>query len=133
MTTEPAYRSGKICYLELPATDIATSAEFYRASFGWQVRRRGDGSTSFDDSVGQVSGTWVLDRPPADRPGLLVYIMVADVAAAVAAVTSAGGDVVRPVDPGSSEAFAWFSDPAGNVLGLYQQPGLAESEAGAGS
>jgi len=25
--------------------------------------------------------------------------------------------------------FAWFADPGGNVLGVYQQPGLAEAEA----
>ena len=30
----PTYGNGKICYIEIPATDIARSAEFYQRSFG---------------------------------------------------------------------------------------------------
>jgi hypothetical protein len=33
-----------------------------------------------------------------------------------------------PADPAASEVFAWFSDPGGNTLGIYQQPGLAQME-----
>ena len=40
----------------------------------------------------------------------------------------AGGEVVQPIDPHASEVTATFRDPAGNVIGLYQQPGLAETE-----
>ena len=60
----PTMANGKICYIEIPATDIARSAEFYRRVFGWNVRRRGDGSTAFDETTGEVSGSWVLARPP---------------------------------------------------------------------
>ena len=132
MTTPPkppTYRTGKICYLEIPASDVHESAEFYRRAFGWQIRRRGDGSTAFDDTVNAVSGTWVLKRPAASVPGLMVYIMVASAAAAVEAVVSAGGQIVEPVDPHAREVVATFRDPAGNVMGIYQQPGLAETEA----
>ena len=125
----PTYRTGKICYIEIPARDIEESAEFYKRAFGWQIRQRGDGSTAFDDSVNEVSGTWVLGRPVAAEPGLMVYIMVASAAKAVEAVKSAGGQIVRNVDPDAREVVATFRDPAGNVIGIYQQPGLAESEA----
>ena len=125
----PTYRTGKICYIEIPAMDIHQSAEFYRRAFGWQIRQGGDGSTAFDDTVNQVSGTWVLGRPPAAAPGLMVYIMVASAPAALDAVVSAGGEIVQPVDPRAREVVATFRDPAGNVIGIYQQPGLAETEA----
>jgi predicted enzyme related to lactoylglutathione lyase len=128
MTGLPAMRTGKICYLELPASDIARSSAFYREVFGWSTRRRDDGSIAFDDSVNEVSGTWVTDRPPATSPGVLIYIMVADATSAANAVAAAGGHIVRAVDPGAPEAFAWFADPAGNILGIYQQPGLADAE-----
>jgi hypothetical protein len=59
----PTYANGKICYIEIPATDIERSADFYKRVFGWNIRQRGDGSTSFDDTTGEVSGTWVLGRP----------------------------------------------------------------------
>jgi predicted enzyme related to lactoylglutathione lyase len=129
-STTPGWRTGKICYVELPATDLNASASFYQHVFGWQTRTRGDGSTAFDDTVGQVSGTWVTGRPPQREAGLLVYVMVADAAVAVQAVQSAGGEIVQPIDPQSHEVFATFHDPAGNLLGIYQQPGLAEMEAG---
>jgi uncharacterized protein len=41
----PKIVNGKICYIEMPATDIARSTEFYKAVFGWNIRKRGDGST----------------------------------------------------------------------------------------
>lgn len=128
MTTSPKWRTGKICYLEIPATNIAQSAGFYQSAFGWQTRQRGDGATAFDDTVNEVSGAWVLDRPPSLEPGLMVYIMVADIAAAVEAVVTAGGEIVQPVDLSQPEVVATFRDPAGNVLGMYQQPGLADDE-----
>jgi uncharacterized protein len=132
MSTSPAqpmYRAGKICYIEIPATNIQQSAEFYKGAFGWEIRQRGDGSTAFDDTVHQVSGTWVLGRPIAAEPGLMVYIMVASAADAVKAVVSAGGEIVHPVDLKAREVVATFRDPAGNLLGIYQQPGLAETKA----
>ena len=33
----PAIGNGKICYVEMPATDIERSAAFYRAVFGWTI------------------------------------------------------------------------------------------------
>lgn len=129
-STPPTLGTGKICYVEIPAANVERSAEFYTRAFGWQTRQRGDGSTAFDDTVNEVSGTWVTGRPPASEPGLLIYIMVADAAAAVDAVIAAGGEIVEPVDPDGHEIFATFRDPAGNVLGVYQQPGLAEAQRG---
>jgi len=118
----PTYGNGKICYIEMPATDIARSADFYRTVFGWHVRQRGDGSTAFDDGVGEVSGTWVLRQPPSVTPGLLVYVMVDSVAATVEAIVANGGEIVQPIGADAPEITARFRDPGGNVLGLYQQP-----------
>jgi predicted enzyme related to lactoylglutathione lyase len=128
---QPKWRTGKICYIEIPAADVARSAEFYQQAFGWKMRQRRDGSTSFDDTVGEVSGTFVTGRSPAPEPGFGIYIMVADAGATLAAVQAAGGEIVRPVDPAASEVSAWFKDPGGNVLGVYQQPGLAQTQVAA--
>ncbi len=118
----PTLANGKICYIEMPARDIARSAGFYKGVFGWTIRKRGDGSTAFDDTTGQVSGAWVLGRPPAEKPGLLFYIMVDSVAAAVDAVVGQGGEIVQPIGADAPEITARFRDPGGNVIGLYQQP-----------
>ncbi|GAC1658834.1 MAG: VOC family protein [Gemmatimonadaceae bacterium] len=117
----PTVANGKICYVEIPAVDVGRSADFYEQVFGWHIRRRGDGSTAFDDTVGQVSGTWVLDRPPAPEPGLLVYVMVDDVAATLQLIATRGGQVVQSVGADAPAITARFRDPAGNVIGLYQE------------
>ena len=119
----PTPANGKICYIEIPAVDVHGSAGFYEAVFGWQVRQRGDGSTAFDDTTGEVSGAWINGRPPSPAPGLLIYVMVDSVTATVAAVLAHGGEIVQPIGADAPEITARFRDPAGNVLGLYQEPG----------
>ena len=96
----PTTANGKICYIEIPATDIERSADFYRRCFGWQTRLRRDGSTAFDDGVGEVSGTWVLGRPPALQPSLMVYIMVDSVSATLELIQASGGEIVQPIGGG---------------------------------
>ena len=118
----PKYKNGKVCYLEIPTADIAKSVAFYQAVFGWQTRKRGDGSITFDDSVGEVSGTWVTGRPPSGQPGVLIYVMVDSAAATIEAVLAHGGELVQPIGADAPEITARFRDPAGNVFGLYQQP-----------
>ena len=118
----PTLTNGKICYLEIPTVDIQRSADFYSKVFGWNIRRRGDGSVAFDDTTGQVSGTWVVGRPPSPVPGLLVYIMVDSVAATIDAVLAHEGELVQPIGADAPEITARLRDPGGNVIGLYQEP-----------
>ena len=119
----PTFANGKVCYIEMPAADIARSAEFYQRVFGWNIRKRGDGSIAFDDGVGEVSGTWVTGRPPSSAPGLLIYVMVDSVAATIDLVVASGGEIVQPIGADAPEITARFRDPGGSVLGLYQQSG----------
>jgi predicted enzyme related to lactoylglutathione lyase len=120
---EPTYGNGKVCYIEIPATDVSVSSAFYEAVFGWKLRKRGDGSIAFDDGVGQVSGTWVTGRKPGTEPGTLIYIMVDSVALTAEEVVAHGGKIVQPIGMDAPEITARFSDPGGNVFGLYQEPG----------
>ena len=67
---------------------------------------------------------WVLDRQPSGDAGVLVYIRVDDVDASLEAITEAGGEIVLPrTDEGEGLAYATFRDPAGNVLGVFQEGG----------
>ncbi len=118
----PTRANGKVCYLEIPALDVERSAAFYADVFGWQLRQRGDGQTAFDDTTGEVSGTWVTGRKASPEPGLLLYIMVDDALATVGAVTAHGGEIVQPIGVDAPEITARFRDPGGNIMGLYQEP-----------
>jgi predicted enzyme related to lactoylglutathione lyase len=106
----------------MPAVNIARSADFYSRVFGWHIRKRGDGSTAFDDAVGQVSGTWVTGRPASTMPGFIIYIMVENAAATLDAIVDAGGEIVQQIGADAPEITARFRDPGGNIVGLYQQP-----------
>jgi predicted enzyme related to lactoylglutathione lyase len=122
MAYKPTHADGKICYIEMPAKDVKQSANFYQQAFGWNIRQRGDGATAFDDTIGEVSGAWVLNRKPMTEVGLLFYIMVDDIEATVKKVVANGGKIVQAVGGDAPEITARFSDPAGNIVGLYQEP-----------
>ena len=114
----------EIRYLQIPAADVDATAGFYERALGWTIRRRDDGSTAFDDTAAVVSGEWVLDRQPAGDAGVLVHIKVDDVEATLEKIVEAGGEVVVPRTPqGDDIAYATFRDPAGNVLGIFQEGG----------
>ncbi len=115
----PISRNGKICYIEMPATDVARSSEFYAKVFGWPLRTRGDGAVVFDDGV-EVSGTWVKGRTPHAAIGLMMYIMVDDAATTLEAIVANGGTIVQEIGKEAPEITARFTDPGGNVIGLYQ-------------
>lgn len=120
------FKHGKICYLFMPSRDPKRSGDFYSTVFGWNVRTDGEGGLSFDDSTGHVSGTWVTDRPPASEHSIEVHVMVRDLDAAISAIREAGG-AVEPADIHTeSERWGVFTDPDGNRLGIYQQPGLSD-------
>jgi predicted enzyme related to lactoylglutathione lyase len=118
---QPTYANGKICYLEIPATDLQISASFYHKSFGWKIRKHGDGSPSFDDGVGEVSGMWVLGKKPMTEAGIVISIMVDDTEVTKGLIIENGGEIVFEMKMDSGEVIVHFKDPAGNIMGLYQQ------------
>jgi predicted enzyme related to lactoylglutathione lyase len=118
----PTRANGKICYLELPASDPGRSADFYARVFGWRMRKRGDGATAFDDTTGEVSGSLITGRAVGGAPGLLVDVMVESVAAVCEAIAAQGGVIVQAAAVDAPEITARCTDPAGNLLGLYQHP-----------
>ena len=64
----------------------------------------------------------VTSRSRPLMSGLLLYIMVDSVTATIDSVIAHGGELVQPIGADAPEITARFRDPAGNVIGLYQQP-----------
>jgi hypothetical protein len=79
------------------------------------------GQPSFSDGTGHVIGRWVTDQAVTGTDGLRAYVYVADVDGTLAAVTAHGGQVVAPPYPEGTLRVALFADPAGNVLGVWQE------------
>jgi predicted enzyme related to lactoylglutathione lyase len=116
----PTFGNGKICYIEIPAINIHDSASFYYSVFGWNVSTRDDGTLSFDDGVGEVSGRWVIGPKPASENGYRISIMVSNIQTTLDLINANGGRIIQKYDIQSAGKFATITDPAGNVLGLYQ-------------
>jgi predicted enzyme related to lactoylglutathione lyase len=113
----------RLCYLEIPALDVHQSAAFYEKVFGWDIRGRDTGRPSFAYRSADVTGAWVTGRAISREPGLLPYIWVDDIDDTLARIESHGGEIVhrQHLDSPGGEYIATFRDPAGNVMGLYQE------------
>lgn len=118
----PHYANGKICYLEIPATDFSASMDFYKEVFNWRFRTRADGSIAFDEAAGEVSGTFVPNRNPTTEAGILVYIMVDNAAETIDKIRARGCKIVQEIGGDYPEITARFLDPGGNLFGIYQEP-----------
>src|SRR5229473_2203948 len=114
-------RHGGLSYLHIPAVDVHQSASFYEQVFGWKIRGHDTDHPSFDDGTGHVSGAWMTDQAISREPGLLPYIYVDHIDDTIEQVEAQGGEVVKAPYPEGNLWVATFRDPAGNVLGLWQE------------
>ena len=113
-------RSGGLSYLEIPAADIKKSAAFYTGVLGWISGDPSDLSR-FSDPAGQLIGRFETDRQAARTPGLLPFVYIDQIKAAVEKATQLGGEVVKPVYVEGNLHVAVVRDPAGNVIGLWEE------------
>ena len=67
---------------------------------------------------------WVTDGDASRDLGLLPYIWVDSIDGTLSQATAHGGVVVEAAHPDSPGGTCWiatFRDPAGNLIGLYQE------------
>jgi len=116
-------------WVEIRTKDIAETANFYESLFGWEITEK-DTADGFDvwifDTGGEPrvqnlrrGGIWL--RPDGEPLGLVVYVEVDDIETILKKVTRLGGKVVTPKTPQGSNFRAYFSDPSGNLLGLWEE------------
>ena len=103
----------QIDYIELPATDIAGTKQFYSAAFGWKFEDYGPNYTSFQD--GRLAGGFWTEIPAPAR-GLLL-----DLGAAQARVKAAGGTIVKDTFSFPGGYRFHFTDPNGNELAVWSE------------
>jgi uncharacterized protein len=75
----------------------------------------------FSDSTGHLIGCWLTDRAISREPRLLPYIYVDHIDDFVERVTAHGGEVIKAPYPERNLWVATVRDPAGNVIGLWQE------------
>jgi uncharacterized protein len=110
-------RPGGVSYLGMPAQDVARSADFYRAVFGWKIRDQG----SFSDGTGHVIGHWRTDLAAAGEAGIRPYIYVTQLDDVLRKAAEQGAEVVTMPYQEGNLTIATVRDPAGNVIGIWQE------------
>lgn len=114
-------RNGSISYLFLPAINVYESAAFYEKIFGWKISGGSADHLSFDDASGYISGAWVTHQAISHEPGLLPYIYVDHIEEIVEQIKAQKGEIIKAPYPEGNLQVATFRDPAGNLIGLWQE------------
>jgi predicted enzyme related to lactoylglutathione lyase len=123
----------KVVHFEIPADDIDRAKEFYGSIFGWQLQtmQMGDGEytivmtspvdeqTQLPTEPGAINGG--MFRRNEQTPTPVITIDVDEIDQALKEIDSGGGSTVTPRTPiPGMGAFAYFKDPEGNVMGLWE-------------
>lgn len=121
--------TGRVVHFEIPYDDGERARSFYSDVFGWQLQE-----------VPEMSYTLVETGPSGDQgptePGFIgggmtqrggtntaptIVIDVEDIDAALAKVEASGGKTLAPrLQVGEMGWAAYFADPEGNTVGLWQ-------------
>jgi predicted enzyme related to lactoylglutathione lyase len=122
---------GTFGWNELMTSDLEASKAFYAKVAGWTYQdmpmAEGNYTLAFvEGNPAPVAGLmyWAEDQPGSND--WFAYLNVADIDAAVSAVTGAGGSVMRP--PFEIESTGWIAivmDSAKTVIGLLEPKPMA--------
>jgi uncharacterized protein len=124
--------SGEIVHFELPADDVERAKKFYGKTFGWKL----NSMPAMEYTLVETAGSDENGRPT--QPGTInggmlkrqdfvkttiVTINVDEIDTVAKTIEKNGGKILQkktPIGDGSIGFAAYFRDPEGNVVGLYQ-------------
>ena len=115
-------RPGGVSYLGMPAQDVAQSADFYRAVFGWQYAAHRTSRASAT-APATSSDTGPPTCPPPGKPESGPTSTSPSLDDALRAAAGHGAELVTPPYPEGNLWIATIRDPAGNVIGIWPPPG----------
>lgn len=111
--------TSQICHFEIGCRDRAKAGEFYSKMFDWTLQV--DPNMTSVRTGGDIGGHLnSLGHEPHNYT--IFYVMVDDVATALAKAVSLGGKkLVGPVPLPDGTSFGWLADPEGNMIGVYAE------------
>jgi predicted enzyme related to lactoylglutathione lyase len=123
----------KVVHFEIPADDLDRAKGFYGSVFGWELQTTPmnegeytsvkttdvDEQTQLPTEPGAINGGMFVRDERVTAP--VITIDVDGIDDALKQIEAEGGSTVTPrtAIPGMG-AFAYFKDPEGNVLGLWE-------------
>jgi predicted enzyme related to lactoylglutathione lyase len=122
--------SGRVVHFEIPYDDGDRARRFYKEAFGWQLQEipemdytlvtTGPSGEQGPTEPGYVNGG-MLHREEGGSSGPVIVVDVESIDAALAKIGELGGATLVPRQPVGMMGFAaYFTDPEGNVVGLWE-------------
>jgi hypothetical protein len=122
--------SGRVVHFEIPFDDGERARSFYKETFGWQVQEMpemgytlvmsGPSGDSGPTESGFINGG-MLAREQSAGGGPVIVVDVASIDSTLEKVGGLGGSTVAGKTPVGDMGFAaYFKDPEGNVIGLWE-------------
>lgn len=110
-----------VVHFEIHARDFGRITDFYSKAFDWTV----DADNPMNYGIVQNDGEGInggIAQRGDDDPGVMFYIAVPDLQAALDQVKAAGGKtVLEPMEIPGMVSLARFADPEGNLIGLVKE------------
>ncbi|HSU47513.1 MAG TPA: VOC family protein [Arthrobacter sp.] len=133
---------GGVVHFEIPADDQKRARKFYQDALGWRVEQVPGMEysmviTTDMDDAGRPAAAGAINGGMMGREGEITHpvitVDVPDINATLKSVEELGGSVVMPKNEIPGMGFtAYFKDPEGNVMGLWENlPAGAEKPEGA--
>ena len=122
-----------VTHFEIPAKDPKKASAFYSKAFGWQFNQYPGFEywmigTTMSDQMGRPTSPGSINGGMGKKSATLkvptVTVSVSDIDGTLANIKKLGGKVVEKKTAVGDMGFtAYFADPDGNVIGLYQDAG----------
>ena len=109
---------GKVQHFEIPADDVGRAKAFYGSVFGWTYEQFDDDNAmvnaASDDSIG--GDIYKRDKPQPPT----VVVTVDSIEESLDAIIKSGGQRLGSIETLEGMGrYAYFTDPEGNRLGLW--------------
>jgi predicted enzyme related to lactoylglutathione lyase len=122
--------SGRVVHFEVPFDDGDRARGFYKDVFGWQVMEMpemsytlvmtGPSGDQGPTEAGFINGG-MLSRETSGAGGPVIVVDVDSIDATLERISGLGGSTVAGKAPVGDMGFAaYFKDPEGNVVGLWE-------------
>lgn len=121
--------SNKVVHFEIPCNDPQKTMDFFREVFGWQFQRFGEeeywSAITGDEKTPGINGGIMKKRDP-NQP-IVNSIEVLNLDEMVEKIMNSGGKLVVPKMPIPGVGWlAYFTDPDGNIHGIFQNDSTAK-------
>jgi predicted enzyme related to lactoylglutathione lyase len=122
--------SGRVVHFEIPFDEADRARNFYKELFGWQIMEMpemnytivstGPSGDQGPTELGYIGGG-MLSRQQAATSGPVLVIDVDSIEETLKRIGGMGGSTVVGKTPVGEMGFAaYFTDPEGNVVGLWE-------------